>query len=470
MVSTATGSGYRAEDFTAFDADDPEGDDEELEALESSLDESTAFAEDDEAGDDEFSAEDDENLDEDDEGAALEADDESSGYDEGRFENVGMTDPESDASVRLVADRRAQDAKLRADARARSAMSTQRAANLYATSVQRRLDQQLRMIPPSAPVKVGRIDPLRGSGVVTARLPNGRTTRMMITPPLATQLEVNRLTRQINLNDQRQATAIRRHNVALARMKRTLASGHKLHKAELLKVSKDLNKRITDGDAGLDKRIAKEVGEQRKASNKQDIRILREIRQRQKRATWNSVLIASAIPLFAAFGERATVNGNPFTKKNLILTGSLVAWMFSDDLVGHLVGRDSKTWRNAVNAWSYVAPIGNAATVYFLLKDEQHERFVSGVTSGITTSPYEIPLGNLVGADHLKQFQTMSNPVALAAIRSATASGAGTAPTRVEASVKDGKLTLTLGGAAAPFTAEVAWAVDTQGSSSTRSS
>ena len=81
---------------------------------------------------------------------------------------------------------------------------TQQAATQYATKVQQRLDQQLGKIQAPAPVGVNRIDPIRGSGVVTARLPNGRTTQLMLSPPLATQRDVNRLTQQININDARQ--------------------------------------------------------------------------------------------------------------------------------------------------------------------------------------------------------------------------------------------------------------------------
>jgi hypothetical protein len=275
---------------------------------------------------------------------------------------------------------------------------------------------------------------------------------MMLTPTPARQADVNRLNQQISINHARQAKAIRIQAITLAKLKAAQSTANGLYKAELLKISKDLNKRITEGDANLDRRIAKEVDTQRKVSNRRDVQLIREMGQTQKRANWNSALLASAIPLFAAYGDRAFGdNGNVFTKKNMILTGSLLSWLYADDLVNRVAARDSKTWREAMNWWSYLAPIGNAATVYFFMRKEQHERFVTGVTS-ITATSINVDLKDRIGPDYLQRFQGFNNVSVVASVIS------GNNVTGVTASVSAGILKLALVGGANGM---VSWSVDT---------
>ena len=257
----------------------------------------------------------------------------------------------------------------------------------------------------------------------------------------------------------------------IVQLKSAQAAANRLHKAEILKISQDLNKRITAGDAGLDKRIAKETAGQKTVANKQGKRILRQIHLRQEQSTWNDVLIASALPLFAAYGDRAIgSNANPFTNKNLILTGSLAFWLFSDDIFSRWLARDSKSWRSVSRAFSVAAPVLNAATVYFFMKDKQHERFITGVETitGATLPP--VDLKKFIGSDDFEAFKALSSPRAVATIRSATSPTVG----GVQASVKDGLLTLTLleatVAAAVTGTTEVAWAVDTMDPANQRSS
>ena len=183
------------------------------------------------------------------------------------------------------------------------------------------------------------------------------------------------------------------------------------------------------------------------------------------------MLIASAIPLYAAYGDRAIGdNANPLSKKNLILTGSLAAWLFADDLVNRFA-RDSKAWRSVANAWSYLAPFGNAATVYYLMKDKQHERFVTGTAKSTNASVAPVDLLPLIGKDYHADFNGIKPPLAVASIASVTTNtgvpATETPPTGVRAWVNtttaERKLRLDLVGAGKDWAgiAEIAWAVNT---------
>ena len=256
--------GYYAEAVGDYEADDLEADlgDEEIMALEAELDDNEARADYDEAlaEDDETSA-----LEADDEGYT-EADDESAVEDDEAYsggEDVGEPEaPPVPQSLQAAMQRASIQARMRADARNRQAQAAQRATVRHAIGVQRKLDQQLGRIRGPAPVGLRRLDMLRGSGVVTAQLPNGRTTRLMITPPLATREDVNRLTQQIGVNDVRQAKAIQQQGRTIAQLKSAQATAIKSLTAEQLKISKDLTKRLSDSETKLDKRITKEVIDQ----------------------------------------------------------------------------------------------------------------------------------------------------------------------------------------------------------------
>jgi hypothetical protein len=295
---------------------------------------------------------------------------------------------------------------------------------------------------------------------------------MMFAPALATRSDVNRLTRQISVNDARQAKAIQAQGKSITQLKSAQSSAIKSLTTQQLKNTKDLTKRISQGDARLDKRISKELVAQKKAVRKHDAQVLHELQHRQQRSLWNSVLIASSIPMFAAYGDRAYGdNANPFTKKNLILTGSLAGWLFADDIMDRVLargGKVGKTWRRGSNIWNILAPFGNAATVYFFMKDLQHERFVTGVTTVVYGTPTEVKLLERIGEDYHSDFKKITSPRAVATIR--TLLGDGADSTGVTAAVNsEGVLTLTLVGGTAG-SAEVAWAVDTLDPDAQRSS
>lgn len=279
---------------------------------------------------------------------------------------------------------------------------------------------------------------------------------MMFKPTLATRTDVNRLTRQISVNNIKQAKAIQVQGKNIKLLKTAQSSAVKSLTAQQLKSSKLLTKQITDGDKSLDKRITKLVSTQKKSGRRQDVKMLGKVKDQQRRSTWNSVLIASAIPLFAAYGARAAGdNANPLTKKNLIIAGSTAGWLFADDIIDRFLTRGNKKWRSASTIWNIAAPFANAATVYYFMKDKQHERFVTGITPVKGNGEADAGLVP-VGKDH--GFDKFNSPPVVATLKEADVEVEG-----VKARVDQGKLYLTLTGSnlTADSTADVAWQVDT---------
>ena len=457
MANAAMGRMGHSEGSRGFMPEDLEalGDNEALEDLEASLEGGEDYSEGDEAagGDEGYG---DEGFSEGDEAFAGERDDE--GLDE-VDEGLDEGEPEGDEAIttaQLMAERRQNDTRLHADARMRAGQFLDRSASRLASDVQRKLDQQLRGIPVPAPVRLERVSMLRGSGVFTARLPNGRTTSMQLIPAAATQSDVNRLSGQIGVNDARQAKALRIQAITLTRLKAAQASANKLHKAELLKISRDLNKRITEGDTGIDKRIAKEVDTQRRTANKRELQMMRQMSERQRRATWNTVLVASSLPLWAAYGDRAFGdNANLITRKNLMLAGSLATYLYLDDLAYKIAPRLAKLW-------SIGAPFANAATVWLLMRNEQHERFVTGITPISGPTPVLVPLKPLIGSAYFKRFEGLASVNVVASLQSTNKGPAAgdVAPNAVLASVTGGELKLELKNGANVHGAVVEWVVD----------
>jgi hypothetical protein len=417
----------------------------------------------------------------DDDESAEDDDDDDEGFEEGYAEAEDIDDDDeafaaerSRRAKRLAASRRARLlAKRRAKIRRLRLRAAQKRAARNARRTRLMLNKKLRVIRgPGGRVAMRRYGKARGTGFVTAILANGRRTKMMFKPTLATRADVNRLTRQISVNSTKQARALRIQAKNIKLLKSAQGSAVKSLTAQQLKSSKLLGKQITDGDKVLDKRITKLVSNQKKSGRKQDVKMLHQIRQQQQRSRWNSVLIASSIPLFAAYGDRAVGdNANPFTKKNLIIAGSTAGWLFADDLIDRFLMRGSKKWRSAGNIWNIAAPFANWATVYFFMKDKQHERIVTNVaTVPNDGAEHEFDVLNQIGEDDQSDFKSIANPRVVATIRSQTG---GANATGVQARIDNGKLKLMLiGDDASPSegSAEVMWYVDTLDPSDQRTS
>ncbi|MGD8588231.1 MAG: hypothetical protein PVG22_05310 [Chromatiales bacterium] len=468
------------EDFEASEYDDDdesfEYDDDDEAAEYDDDDESFEYDDDDEAAeydDDDEAAEyddDDEAAEYDDDDESFEYDDDDEAYEAGEayaaedMDEASAQAAERSRRARRRAARRRYLARLRARRRRQAAALRRRqlAAARRAKGVRRSINRRLRKIHGPRRVPIRKIGRLRGRGIVTARLPNGRTTKMMFSPPLATRTEVNRLTSRINANDAKTARAVRDQAKTIVKLRAAQSAAVKSLTAQQVKSSKDLTKRIAAGDAKLDRRISKELLGQKAAISKHRAQMIAGLRRQQKRSMWNSILLASSLPLYAAYGERS----DPFAKNNLILTGSLAFWLLGDDLIGRFLGgkaKSGKAWMIGADTWSYLAPIGNAATAWFLLDDKQHERFVTRVSDVTVNADGTIDaIAIPVASDYKEDFKALtSKSPAVATIISTSGAASG-----VTAEVKDGELNFTLIGGAAGDTAKVAWAVDTKESDS----
>jgi len=502
-------SGYYAEDYQdyeEFEVEDDLDDDESIEAYEADDDDDEMYEDDDD--DEAFDAlqEDDDDDDEsylvgeyedDDEG--IEDDDDDEAFEQGyaEVEDIGDDDEafaaeRSRRSLRAQARLRArQSAKRRALLMKRKARAAQIRAARNAKRTRLMLNKKLKVIRGRGRVSIPRISKARGTGYVTAILANGRRTKMMFKPTLATRTDVNRLTRQISVNNIKQAKAIQVQGKNIKLLKSAQGTAVKSLTAQQLKSSKLLTKQITDGDKNLDKRITKLVSSQKKSGRRQDVKMLAQVRDQQRRSKWNSVLIASAIPLFAAYGDRAVGDSaNPLTKKNLIIAGSTAGWLFADDVIDRFLTRGSKKWRSAGNIWNIVAPVANWATVYYFMKDKQHQRIVTGVEDVLNNGiEQEFAVLQHIGEDYQSDFKNIANKRVVATIRKQDGTGNATG---VQARIDDdGKLwlkllvglesvnvpTTTESGATDPIPVEpdgeivsVAWSLDTMDPNDQRTS
>lgn len=480
----AEGLGYYPEDYQNYedveDYEEVEGfeddldDDEGIEAYEEDDDDDEVFELEDDDDDESFEAyEDDDDDDEayeleddDDDESFEDDDDDDEAFEEGyaEVEAIGESDEESAAERSRRSRRRRRSrtlwlmrrrqARRRAAARARA---KQRITARRARATQKRLSRQLGRIRVKSRVGLRPTGRAKGGNVVIATMPNGRQAKLFLNPPMATRKDVNRLTGRIGANAAKQARAYRAQGKTIAKLKTAQGAAIKSLTAQQVKSSKELTKQITAREAKFDKRFSKELRNQKMAQSRHRRQTLGEVRRQQQRSMWNNILLASSYPLYSAYG----VKSDPFATNNLILTANLGFWMLADDVASRFLGRKgkyAKTWNRGANLWSIAAPVANVATAYYLMKDKQHKRFLTGVVEVKNDiSPKIVDLTSVVGSDYKDEFITITDLPAVATIQSTTATLSG-----VKAEVNSGKLELTLLGATGTDTAEVAYAVDTQ--------
>src|SRR5262249_40418396 len=95
-----------------------------------------------------------------------------------------------------------------------------------------------------------------------------------------------------------------------------------------------LSRRIVAGDGKLDARLAK-TREDLRSQLQEQFAIDREnLRRLRRRGLWDQILLATALPLFAAYGDRT----NPLGTSNLTLVFLLLIWLAGDQVVEAVVG------------------------------------------------------------------------------------------------------------------------------------
>jgi hypothetical protein len=247
------------------------------------------------------------------------------------------------------------------------------------------------------------------------------------------------------MNERRQAVATARNSRAITRLATTQAAAVKRLTAQQVKSDKNISQRISQTYSGLDKRITRELAGTGGLGRHGKV-MMRQLKLQRQRATWNNILIASSLPFFAAYGTTA----KPFAKNNVILTANVLGWLLLDDFVDSFRSK-STTLRGGANIWSYLAPVGNGATAFFLLDKKQHERFLTGFNPVTAATGATVDLTTKIASRSVDDFKKGDRNVV------ATVVGAAAATTAVVAQVKNGILSLDVSA-----DATVAWVVDTQ--------
>jgi hypothetical protein len=307
--------------------------------------------------------------------------------------------------------------------------------------------------------------PSRGARTLAAILPNGRVVWLRLGPPLAPAVSLNHLAQAAeNATRWRQAAA-QHQSEAIDGLSRALAADAERFSDAKLERARALRRRMVVGDRRLDRRLARAREEHRSRVERQ-LRIEREtVRRLGRRDLWDKIVVASSAPLFAAYGQP----GRPFGANNVALTLSLLIWLVGDEIVDLLFGTGEKSPYplRDTDAWSYIAPIGNLLSGWWLLDGLQHERFIAGFAKG-SGEPFkadpnpaappgteliyqyvaELKLSGAMRPEHFLDFATFTGVPVVATVRSVTPSAAGiAAATRVgglSAAVDEGTLKATV--------------------------
>jgi hypothetical protein len=292
-------------------------------------------------------------------------------------------------------------------------------------------------------VKVGakanlqRLSTLRGATVVTATLPNNRKVKLRLSPELATQREISVLRAEENRNNATTSKALKANSAAITNLAKLQARSSKTLADQIAKGDTALSARLSQAETAIAARITKVDKDHQDAMKKQETEILRKtrraLRHQRSRQMWDSVLLASSMPLFAAYGT----SGDLFHKNNLILTGLLGGLLFGDEFLSKGLGRKrGDAWNKSADVWSYVAPAINVGAAWFLFKDDQHERFLSGVTT-LSSGTATIQLGSEHGLVKEAELVLTGQPVLVSVVSN------GDSVTEIVGSVTGTTLTIT---------------------------
>jgi len=239
---------------------------------------------------------------------------------------------------------------------------------------------------------VGRAPPVRGTPSVTGILANGRVIPLCVREPLVPLGDLDQLVGTLRRMGEDADAAIRARSRAIVRLSRTVASDAARLSRARVAARRKLETQVLTASARVDRRIDKELIPLREGIEKAGARHARLVRRIARRALWDDLVVVSALPLFAAFGQR----GNPLASNNLVLTLSLLVWLLGDELTDLISGAGTVFGIRDTDIWSYIAPLANLLTGWFLLRNAQHERFVTGFASDF--QPFFPVGGALLGA------------------------------------------------------------------------
>ena len=226
---------------------------------------------------------------------------------------------------------------------------------------------------------------VRGARSVVAMLSSGRAVWLEVRPVPVPLRELDRITASADRAAASRAQALQSNAAAARQLVRVVKSDAAKASRIRLHETRRLLGRITAGDAKLDRRIdlaLMPAVRQTSANQKRQQALLR---ASGRRDLWNHLVLVSAVPLMAAYGQRS----NPFAENNLVIAIALGVWLFGDEVSDLFAGRRSIQAGpvRGADLWSYTAPFANLLTGWWLLSDRQHERFITGTT--------DLPVGRL---------------------------------------------------------------------------
>lgn len=323
--------------------------------------------------------------------------------------------------------------------------------------------------------------PPAGARQLSAILPNGRTLWLRVDRPLAPAASASHIAGLAERLAGRRAARTAAQARATDRLAALVVAESALLERARLARARAFRRRLVVRRATLDRRLSKARDEFRTRLDKQ-LTIDREsVRRLRRRDLWDKVLLATSLPLFAAYGDRRS----PFGSNNLTLAFLLLLWLAGDQVVEAVFGSTSKSPYPVpdADAWSYLAPVGNVLAAWWLLGNRQHQRFVTGVTTVALEKPPRggfyrfralVDLSEHVAKDHFEDFATFEQVPAVATIGAIRLSQHGQAIgariERLSARVDEGTLKLAFRVVPQQLTpplptrlgeVDIAWMVDT---------
>lgn len=270
-----------------------------------------------------------------------------------------------------------------------------------------------------------RMPRVRGTRQIVAVLANGKSIWLKVHPALVPVREFDHLVASNNRAYDRHLQTFGSNSLA----SKQLASTIKRDAAKLSRMRqrrlKKLQQRISTANEKRERRIAlslKPAQDQAKADRNQQ-RLL--LRKHGRRDLWNQLVLLSAAPLMAAYGQRS----NPFAENNLVVALTLGVWLVGDEISDLLAGKRSiqKGPIRSADIWSYIAPFSNLLTGWWLLNGRQHKRFVTGIADLEDIIQVDdrqgdvflvVDLSSRIAAEHFPDFQVFKDIPALATIQS----------------------------------------------------
>jgi hypothetical protein len=256
---------------------------------------------------------------------------------------------------------------------------------------------------------------------------------LRLRPALASTAEVNRFAQAVDGARVRRSRGIAAQSTAIKRLSQSVAANTKSLAQAQLRGDRKIAKLLLKGDSKVDARISKEVSKQQADVKKQFKWENELVRRSRTRDLWDCLVVASSAPLFAAYGQR----GSPFKPNNLTLAASLAVWLVGDEFTELLSGsRDGlPNYARDTDIWSYIAPPANLITGWWLMRNRQHERLISGIAPEfeftrsqlvwVSGKPFRmdthvamIDLSPFVASDHVEDFVTFSAVPAVATVAS----------------------------------------------------